>query len=347
MNTAGQQQALTVALIGKDRWGVSLRDDPQSCCIVELVNDHLRCNCGIHVRHDHTEAVEEWLKVPQRRTPPAQPIRPTTSLMEDPRTAKLLETLTAQVTALQTQTNTLADQLRSLSKDVRVQPMLGLSDGRMYIFIERDKGVLWHTFEDEEPVPIHSKVLRGYVAQVFKKEGDYAKLHVHINGDREYVIVTGFETYFGRELLAGICTLTEQQLQRPVVIKPDTGKDEGKSKHKPVFCNLISDGRLVKPGTRRNMDINVLFQQAQEALGQKPTAAPAPARISVVPSPTKAAPSVAQESVNWQKVCADLNITTAQLLKVARQLKLPHGKLNRSQSAQLYQEIYQEYAQVS
>lgn len=274
----------------------------------------------------------------------------------------LLQSLSQEVHSLQ-------QQLHKLQIAVRQQSTLGFSDGRDYIIIERDKNLLWHRFENDEPVPIKSKILKGYIKRVAFIDKEYPKLHVFIEGDREYVLVTGFETYFARELLAAIATMKPEDLAYPVIIKPDTGNDDSKSKHKPIFCNVIHRGRTIKPGALRDQDIEQLLKRAEAVLkqsdtvmvGDRPqssvTSLPAPSQPTAPPElpqmrampvpPTPVAPTVAQSAVDWIKVCRDLNISKQQLIAVARSLKLPHGKLDRAQSAQLYQAVYERYGEAA
>jgi hypothetical protein len=271
-----------------------------------------------------------------------------------------LETLVADqrslLQSLSQDLHSLQQQVATLSAEVRQQSTLGFGNGRDYIIIERDKNILWHRFENDEPVPIKAKVLKGYIKQVVYVDKEYPKLHVFIEGDREYVLVTGFETHFSRELLAAIATLTPEALTHPVIIKPDVG--EGESKHKPVFCNVIHQGRTIKPGTLRNMDIQQLFQRAEAVLrGDAPEAIKAPREsrepitdrqpISSGQPYGQASPAaimqLAPAAVDWKKVCHDLHITPQDLKAVAWSLNLPEGKLTRSQTGQLYQAVYQRY----
>jgi hypothetical protein len=274
----------------------------------------------------------------------------------------LLQSLSQEVHSLQ-------QQLHKLQIAVRQQSTLGFSDGRDYIIIERDKNLLWHRFENDEPVPIKSKILKGYIKRVAFIDKEYPKLHVFIEGDREYVLVTGFETYFARELLAAIATMKPEDLAYPVIIKPDTGNDDSKSKHKPIFCNVIHRGRTIKPGALRDQDIEQLLKRAEAVLkqsdtvtaGDRPqssvTSLPAPSQPTAPPElpqmrampmvSTPVPPTVTQSAVDWIKVCRDLNISKQQLIAVARSLKLPHGKLDRAQSAQLYQAVYERYGEAA
>jgi hypothetical protein len=220
-------------------------------------------------------------------------------------------------TDLVAEIQSLRQEVAALRAEVQQQPTLGFNNGREYIIIERDKTALWHRFENEEPTPIHFKVLKGYFTRVAHVEKEYPKLHVFIAADQEYVLVTGFETHFAREILAAIASLSPQDLADPVIIKPDIGSDSGESKrHKPVFCNVIHQGRVVKPGALRDLDIQQLFQRACLVLGQ----------------------------VDWKQVCRELQITPEQLKTMAEQLHLPVGKLTPPQTAQLYRAVHETYS---
>ena len=221
------------------------------------------------------------------------------------------------MTELVTEIQALRQEVTALRAEVRQQSTLGFSDGREYIIIERDKTALWHRFEDDRPVPILFQVLKGYLRDIAHVEKEYPKLHVFIEADRDYVLVTGFETHFSREILAAIAALSPEALTEPVIIKPDTGSETGESKrHKPVFCNMIQQGRVVRPGPLRDLEIQQLFQRACLVLGK----------------------------VDWKHVCHDLQITPEQLKTVAEQLHLPLGKLTPPQTMELHDAVYQMYA---
>ncbi len=266
-----------------------------------------------------------------------------------PHLTVLLQQQQELLQALQAEVKILKLDIQQLRSDLRQQQSLGFSNGREYIIIERDKTTLWHRFEDDQPVPIKDAVLKGYLTRVAFVDKEYPKLHIYIEGDREYVLVTGFETHFAREILAAIATLRPADLTFPVIIKPDTGSEESepKSKHRPVFCNVIHQGRLVKPGTFRQMDIQQLFQLAQSKLqGQTQSSdlAEPTATAAAVP-PESAATPPAPASIDWEHVCRELNITPADLKQVAQRLKLPMGKLTRSQSEQLHEAVYRQFSQ--
>ncbi len=267
-----------------------------------------------------------------------------------PHLTVLLQQQQELLQALQAEVKVLKLDIQQLRSDLRQQQSLGFSNGREYIIVERDKTTLWHRFEDDQPVPIKDAVLKGYLTRVAFVDKEYPKLHVYIEGDREYVLVTGFETHFAREILAAIASLRPEDLAFPVIIKPDTGSEEGesKSKHRPVFCNVIHQGRLVKPGTLRQMDIQQLFQLAQSKLqGQTPfsdLAEPTETTTATaaVPPASEPTPSI-PTGIDWERVCRELNITPTDLKQVAQRLKLPMGKLTRSQSEQLHEAVYRQF----
>ena len=221
-----------------------------------------------------------------------------------------------RLTELLAEIQMLRQEVAVLRSEVLQQPTLGLNNGREYIIIERDKAALWHRFENDQPVPIHFQVLKGYLKDIAYVEKEFPKLHIFIAADKEYVLVTGFETHFSREILAAIASLSPEDLTDPVLIKPDMGRDSSESRrHKPVFCNVIHRGRVVKPAALRDLDIQQLFQRACAVLGK----------------------------VDWKQVCRDLKITPEQLKAVAEELHLPPGKLTPSQTVQLNQAVYRTY----
>ena len=100
---------------------------------------------------------------------------------------------------------------------LQYQSRLGLSSGRKYIAIEADKKSMWH-YCDDDGTPIHESILTGYIKRLERKEGDNPKLHLFIEADYEYVLVSGFSTHFSRQAMAAIASMSHEQLTRPLLL---------------------------------------------------------------------------------------------------------------------------------
>ena len=246
------------------------------------------------------------------------------------------------------------EELKEIKTRLKYQNRLGLSGGRKYIAIEADKKSLWHYCDDDGTI-IDETILTGYI-------------------DYEYVLVSGFSTHFSRQAMAAIASMSSQQLALPVIIKPDTGNDDSKTKgKKPVFCNLIQDGRTIRSGQLGTRDAEELYQMAIAILSgvgganqvsksrNQPTRSPQPVRerppalddaLPPIPPMQAIAPdfdegevsaSMGQQSVDWKAFCKKHEILPGVLKALAQELGLPMGKLNPRQSALLYHQAYAKF----
>lgn len=276
-------------------------------------------------------------------------------------------------------------ELREIKTRLKYQNRLGLSGGRKYIAIEADKKSLWH-YCDDDGTPVEATILTGYIKRIKRKEGDYPKLHIFIEADYDYVLVSGFSTHFSRQAMAAIASMSPQQLALPVIIKPDTGNDDGKTKgKKPVFCNIIQDGRTIRSGQFGTRDADELYQMAiavlesgntvnpSKGMASKPkprqVATQATAKIpppgldddaSLPPIPPMkenepvsasgggaVETGVQVQSVDWKAFCKQHDILPEVLKALAQELGLPMGKLNPRQSAYLYHQAYARFVGVA
>ncbi|MEM9137330.1 MAG: hypothetical protein AAGB01_08280 [Cyanobacteria bacterium P01_F01_bin.42] len=256
-----------------------------------------------------------------------------------------------------------------------------MSGGRKYIAIEADKKSFWH-YCDDDGTPVEETILTGYIKRIERRDGDYPKLHIFVEADYEYVLVSGFSTHFSRQAMAAIASMSSGQLSLPVVIKPDLGKDDAKAKGKrPVFCNIIQEGHTIRSGQLGTRDAEELYEMAIAAFqGDKaakpkltevpsvptkrtvrkpssplPTASNAPS-LDLPPIPPMKTPSmvtsqsksrVKTESVDWKAFCQQHGIFPGVLKSLAQELGLPMGKLNPSQSAKLYTAAWNRFVEHS
>lgn len=267
-------------------------------------------------------------------------------------TEQLLQSLTAQV--------------KHLEQIIRDQGTLGLTHGRRFIYIQNTKRSLWSFIADDEPVK--ATALTGYIVDVYRKEDEIPKLHVVMRTrEEEYVLCSGFETHFSRDVMAAIAQLSTAQAHRPLKIMPCLkdvkmrGDTENKSIKKPVYANvLLDDQTLYTHKLKQKLSADELFAKARHVLNGISDSSPAPIKSNAVPSQPpiaitrsaqtdqgKTAPEVLSESVDWKAFCRQHGIFPGVLKDLAQELGLPLNKLNPRQSALLYQQAYSRFVRVA
>ena len=101
----------------------------------------------------------------------------------------------------------------------------------------------WHVYDfvSGEPIPVEEAALTGHIWKIEEyirettSHGDAPKLRVYLNcGRRNYGLVTGFTSNFGRGLLACLLTLNKSSIKKALTIAPNLG-DQDK---KVVFCSV-------------------------------------------------------------------------------------------------------------
>ena len=258
----------------------------------------------------------------------------------------------------------LAAQVKHLEQVIRDQATLGLTHGRRFIYIQNTKRSLWNFIADDEPVK--ATALTGYIVDLYRKEDEIPKLHVIMRTrEEEYVLCSGFETHFSRDVMAAIAQLSTTQAHRPLKIMPCLkdlklrGATADKRIKKPVYANvLLEDQTLYTHKLKQQFNADELFTQAQQVLAGTSSQAfdpescqpeaIQPVTIMRSPqSPEQPAPNSPVESVDWTAFCQQYGIFPGMLKSLARELGLPMGKLNPRQSALLYQQAYSRFVGVA
>ncbi|MCM1981685.1 hypothetical protein [Lyngbya confervoides] len=193
-------------------------------------------------------------------------------------------------------------KVEHLEQQIYDQGTLGFTQGRRFIYIQNTKRSLWSYIDTDEPV--NAIALTGYIVDLYRKEDEVPKLHVAMRTrEEEYVLCSGFETHFSRDVMAAIAQLTPDQLRRPLKIIPclkdvkKAGQEGDKSIKKPVYANvLLDDKTLYTSALKQRLSAEDLFMQAQAVLQGKAKAAtiaapvPASAQRSAQP-PQDSAPA--------------------------------------------------------
>ena len=256
----------------------------------------------------------------------------------------------------------LSAQVQQLEQMIRDQGTLGLTYGRRFIYIQQTKGgkghgpSLWSFIAEDEPVK--ATALTGYVIDLYRKEDDIPKLHVVVQTrDEEYVLCSGFETHFSRDVMAAIAQLTPEQACRPLKIVPclkDVQRQGAgdRSFKKPIYANVLLDDKTIYTHTlKKQFSADALFLKAQRVLsGQtgpmvEPKASPTPDEVVVSRSPHPSV-TVEAQSVDWKAFCRQHGILPGVLKALAQELGLPMEKLNPRQSALLYHQAYARFVGV-
>lgn len=118
--------------------------------------------------------------------------------------------------------------------------------GTVFVYCNRHNGCLWYTLTNGEPTSINNTALTGYLRQlrfekVQRRGKECHKLLTTIQGDRLYLLESGYDSHFSKGLLATVATLTPQNLLQPITIQPQEGDDDS-----VLFCRLWIGNELVK-----------------------------------------------------------------------------------------------------
>lgn len=255
---------------------------------------------------------------------------------------------------------TLQLQIQELKQIIQDQGTLGFTQGRRFIYIQNTKRSLWSFIANDEPVD--AVALTGYIIDLYRKEDEIPKLHIAIRTrEEEFVLCSGFETHFSRDVMAAIAQLTPQQIRRPLKIMPclkeikkaDQIKDAGVKK--PVYANvLLDDKTLYTYQLKQKLSADELFVQAQtvlhngaishQSIPSKPQAVNAKAIAKPKSTPSSAS---SHKAVDWKAFCCQYGVLPGALKALAQELGLPIGKLNTQQSATLYQHAYSRFVRES
>ena len=249
-------------------------------------------------------------------------------------------------------------QVLQLEQMILDQGRLGLSQGRTFIYVQKSKQSLWTFIATDEPVPASS--ITGYVIDLYRKEDEVPKLHVVIRTqDAEYVLCSGFETHFSRDIMAAIAQLKPIQLKRPLKFipsykEPKPGEKQGK--HQPVYANVLFNDQTIRTYQfKRDYSADELFKRARSVLrnsqihkgesfdasDSKPEGTPEPS-LPPIP-PLKSLTPESQTSVDWEAFCETYQVEPGELKTLALDLGLPLAKLSPNQNAQLYDAAWKKF----
>lgn len=258
-------------------------------------------------------------------------------------------------------------QVKHLEQLIQDQGTVGLTHGRRFIYIQNTKRSLWNFIADDEPV--NAVALTGYITDLYRKDDEIPKLHVVVRTrEEEFVLCSGFETHFSRDVMAAIAQLTPAQAHRPLKIIPclkeikTRNASLDQSIKKPVYANVLLDEQtLYTHKLKQQFSADELYVKAREVItGQPETSAEGRHPIAqgtepvsmmrssnTTPTSPQSSTAPASESVDWKAFCQQYGIFPGVLKSLAQELGLPLGKLNPRQSALLYQQAYSRFVGVA
>ncbi len=135
-----------------------------------------------------------------------------------------------------------------------------------YVFVNRESDHCWYMLtEDTQYMPIFEKALTGVITDievnkiVETKFGSVRKTDLHISADKPYIIRSGSDSFFSKNLLLCLDALSDQELSNPLTIAVSPGDSN------VVFCKIYN------PVNYRSIDISWDgYQEINwQALGQK------------------------------------------------------------------------------
>lgn len=241
--------------------------------------------------------------------------------------------------------NQLIQRIELLERIILDQGSLGLSQGRQFIYIQKTKTSAWTFIATDEPVNATS--ITGYIVDIYRKEDDVPKLHIVIRTRKaEYVLCSGFETHFSRDVMAAIAQLKPQQLKRPLKIVPTVKEPkpgEKQSNHQPVYANVLLDDQTIRTfQLKKDLSAQDLFQRAIAVLKGKTQSNQSKASSALAPQEEGKS-----QPVDWKVFCRQYGVFPEALKELATELGLPQGKLNPTQSAQLYDAAWKKFVERS
>lgn len=140
--------------------------------------------------------------------------------------------------------------------------------GTVYLSVSREHSdCLWHSWDKTKEchIPYPQNALVGRLKKLEISNGlefkgkTPTKLKVTIEADREYIIQSGLETVFSRQLCLVVSKLSIEALKNPVGIAVEAGKDE-KVVLSRVFNPATQKVAYVEAGD--NPDWNAIINQA-------------------------------------------------------------------------------------
>ncbi len=135
-----------------------------------------------------------------------------------------------------------------------------------YVFVSREPDHCWYMLaEDERRIPIYEKALTGVITGIEVNKmvktsfGLVEKNDLYILADKPYIVRSGSDSYFSKNLLLSLDTLTSEQLLNPLTISVRPGDSN------VVFCNIYD------PVTYRSVGVSWDGHKELDwlALGQK------------------------------------------------------------------------------
>lgn len=150
----------------------------------------------------------------------------------------------------------------SLSKPE--QPLgFGASPRPQYIYCNRSNNCLWYWLDDDRAiVPITKTALTCYLEklefkQVERRGKETWKTHLHVRGDRRYILEAGYDSNFSKGLLSALATASHQWLKQPVTIEVQAADSD-----EVLFCRFYVNGEAIFAPWDEQTDWRAISRQA-------------------------------------------------------------------------------------
>jgi hypothetical protein len=279
VNTTPTQDKLKIYPAGRGLW--RCESGQNNYKIVDIGAGRYQCNCPARVECRHVKQLKGLLDIQATSFDSAQdkPIKPTERRLNDRRTSAPSNIVKTQdqVLALRAELTQLLyglkDEVQSFGNNGEVERLraelskvlrLGFGSDRRFVFLNDRYNCTWYTMKGETHTPIPSKFLFGYIRRIeFKERKGNVRpshhLHLTVEADQTYVIITGYDNHFAKGVIATVAQMRPKQLQQPVWIQPQkTGLT--------TLCNLHQDGVLIRARYSADTDWRSISIKAMENL---------------------------------------------------------------------------------
>jgi hypothetical protein len=271
MTTAPTQDKLKIYPAGRGIW--RCESGQNNYKIVDIGAGRYQCNCSARIECRHVKQLKGLQDIQTQTKEPA----PTERRLSDRRTTNTILKTKDQVAALRAELTQLLygfkDEVQNFRDNGEIERLkaelsqvlrLGFGSDRRFVFLNDKYNCTWYTMEGETHTPIPSRFLFGYIRRIeFKKRKGNVRpshhLHLTIEADQIYVIITGYDNHFAKGFIATVAQMTPKQLQQPVWIQPQkTGLT--------TLCNLHQNGVLIRARYNADTDWRRVSIKAMENL---------------------------------------------------------------------------------
>jgi hypothetical protein len=103
---------------------------------------------------------------------------------------------------------------------------LGVAQRPTRIYVEKSQNSYWHLWDTvtEKAIPITESNITGFLSDCYVTEkktdfGTSKKLHLLINADKVYEVISGLDTWFSKTILLALCEQSPKVFLNPITIE--------------------------------------------------------------------------------------------------------------------------------